>query len=857
VTTKSPQALAASPAGDETIAPLVAALSLDDKVRLLTGETAWRMFALPQIGLRSMALSDGPVGVRGTGEIPGATSLLMPSPSGLAATWNLDAARRAGTMFATEARRLGVDVVLAPQVNIQRTPIGGRHFECYSEDPLLTSRIAGAAVSAMQDAGVAACVKHYVANDSENYRTEYVSNVPEQAMREVYMAPFEYLVKEVGAWSVMAAYNAADAGGESAPMTEHQFLVNDVLKGEWGFDGAVVSDWMATNTTVESALGGLDLIMPGPGGPWEGNLLDAVRRGDVPESVIDDKVARLLLLAQRTGGIGETKPAPARPDDSAFLRTLAGEAMVVLRREDDFVVDPAGVEKIALIGPNAVNAYVLGGGSSTVHPHYVISPTAGLQAAFPDADITLLRGGSAMVHTPMADVANDLTDPETGEAGLVAIQLDKDGNVLSRTVDAAWSGWLREPAPECTDVVLEADIQLREAGEHRIDVGVVGAHRIIIDGVEISTSDVEVNANVILDSSANSPLGVGLTISTDQPRTVRVRVELKTVDAGGYGRWVRADFRHGRPGPSIEDEIVEAVAAAREADLVVLVVGTNAEVESEGWDRLGLSLPGRQDELVRRVLEVAPGAIVAVNAGAPVLLPWLEQAKTVLWSWFPGQECGHGLADVITGKTEPAGRLPWTLPAAEADVPIMDTAPDADMVLHYPEGVHVGYREWERTENLPAAPFGHGLGWTDFDYSTEASATVSHDGTVTVSVKVTNTGAREGAEVVQAYLEAPSPSPAGIERPIRWLGGFERVLVAPGETRTVDVQIPRRAFEVWDTAAHAWVLPSGDYAIAVGRSVRDRRARAVITLPSTGSTAPAEHHRPVEVSAPSQVAPST
>jgi len=865
VTTKSPDALGAIGTTGDSVAPLVAAISLEDKVRLLTGDTAWRLFSMPQVGLRSIALSDGPVGVRGTGEIPGVTSLLMPSPSALAATWDLNAAERAGTMFATEARRLGVDVVLAPQVNIQRTPVAGRHFECYSEDPYLTTQISAAAVSAMQRAGVAACVKHYVANDTENYRTEYISRVPEQAMREIYMAPFEHLVKEVGVWSVMAAYNDADAGGEIAPMTEHRYLVNDVLKGEWGFDGVVVSDWMATKSTVESALGGLDLVMPGPGGPWEGTLLEAVRRGEVPESAIDDKVARILLLAQRVGAIGpinsrgsvsQAKPVPSRDDDVRFLRTLAAEAMVALRRSDDYAVDPALISSIALIGPNAVNAYVLGGGSSTVHPEYVVSPTLGLQSAFPHADITLLRGGSALVHAPAVNVSAALTSPATGEPGVAISELNAAGDVIMSRVNSEWNGWHQDPTPGCTDVILETNMALNEAGEHRIEVGVVGAHRIVIDGHVVSTSDVEVDANVILDSSANSPLGSGLTVATDTPRTVPIRVELKTVDAGGYGRWVRADFRHAKPGPTIEEEIRDAVEAAREADLTVVMVGTNAEVESEGWDRVGLALPGRQDELVHRVLEVAPDAIVIVNAGSPVLLPWLDEAKTVLWAWFPGQECGDSIADVIVGNLEPSGRLPWTLPAAEADVPMMDTAPDLDMVLDYPEGVHVGYREWERTENVPAAPFGHGLGWTDFDYSTDASASLDDADIVSVSVAVTNTGRRAGHEVVQVYLQAPTPFPSGIDRPTRWLGGFERVRVDVAATMTVTVRVPRRAFEVWDTAAHAWVLPGGTYHVAVGRSVRDLRAHTTINLPPSGNAAPAAQKQPAEASTAHQGAPA-
>lgn len=826
------------------IAERVAALSLKNKVRLLTGSTAWRMHALDQIGLRSIAVSDGPVGVRGTDEIPGATSLLMPSPSALAATWNLADAERVGLMFATEARRLGVDVVLAPQVNIQRTPVGGRHFECYSEDPYLTRAIAGATVSAMQRAGVGACLKHYVANDSETARTQYVSRVDEQALREVYLAPFEDLVTNVGAWSIMAGYNGAEAGGEAAPMTEHHYLLTEVLKGEWGFDGVVMSDWMATNRTAESANGGLDLVMPGPGGPWEAALLAAVEAGEVTESVIDEKVARILLLAARVGALAPHSPIEidAPRDDSAYLRSLAAKSTVVLKGLGTLPV-ARDIASIALVGPNAVSAYVLGGGSSTVHPHYVVSPLEGIRAAYPNASVSLRRGGSTLIHTfPVAPAS---LAPEVGsaEVGVRITDRDATGSVIATRLEPQWSGWRRDLPDDVASIVLEGAVRLRVPGSHRIELGAVGTYTFYVDGALVARSNEPGNEKVILNSSVNAPAGFGTDVVIDAPRDVPIRVELEVIAAGGYGRFVRAELRHQAPAATVEEEIQEAVDAARSADLTVVVVGTNAEVESEGFDRSSLALPGHQDELVERILDAAPDAIVVVNAGSPLLLPWMGRAHTVLWSWFPGQECGHALADVLSGVTEPAGRLPWTLPGSEADVPVPDAIPDAAMVLAYGEGVHVGYRGWERSGATPAAPFGHGLGWTTWEYDSVALGSVDDAG-ITVAVTLSNTGPRRGTEVLQAYVRSSAALARHIDRPVRWLGGFATHELDAGSSATVDVTLPRRAFEVWDSARGGWILPEGNYAIEIGRSIRDIRLTSHLRLSTSHGSLTAATQEP-------------
>lgn len=808
-------------ATEAAIDVLVARCDLEAKVRLLTGMTAWRLHPDEALGLRSVVVSDGPVGVRGTGEKPGETSRLLPSPSALAATWDTGVARRVGSLLAAEARRHGVDVVLAPQLNLQRTPVAGRHFECYSEDPLLTSLIGSEVVAAMQEGGVGACVKHFVANDSETARTELVARVDERTLREVYLAPFEHAVRVAGVWNVMAAYNGVDDGTQSAPATEHGHLLRDVLKDEWGFDGVVVSDWLAARRTTEAAAGGLDLVMPGPGGPWEEHLVAAVRAGEVDEIELDDKVRRILRLAVRVGAVRALAAEPtAPPAEEGLLRELAARATVVLRDEDRVLpLDPTRLRRVALLGPNAHAAFVQGGGSAHVHPDAVVSPEEGLRSALPAADVVVLRGGDARRHAPDLDVLGAVREPRTGEPGLGVRVLDAGGRVLSEHVEPTWDGWLRDLPEEAHEVHLDGLVRLEAAGEHWLGLGTVGIWSFEVDGERLRGGDRPAGPEVVLDSSVNSPDAHGVRVQVAEPRDVVLSAELRVVHGEGYGTFVRGALRHRAPGPGVDEEIAEAVEAARAADLVVVVVGTNDEVESEGWDRTSLALPGRQDELVERVLDVAPDAVVVVNAGAPVLLPWLTRARTVLWTWFPGQECGDALADVLLGRTEPAGRLPWTLPASADDVPVPDAVPDAAGVVAYTEGLHVGYRAWERSGATPAAPFGFGLGWTTWRYDDGHQVLAADADAVRLEVDVTNTGPRRGTETVQVYLEADPVD--GLDRPVRWLAGFTTVSAGPGERVAVSVRLPRRTFEVWDVRRARWTTPPTRYRARVGRSVRD------------------------------------
>ncbi|MGW6537883.1 beta-glucosidase [Streptomyces sp. NPDC055051] len=823
--------------GDERRwAELLGKLETAEKVRLLTGAGLWTLPSEPRLGLHSVVTSDGPQGVRGTGEVPGETGLLAPAPSATAATWDTALAERLGRLFAAEARRRGVDVLLAPLVNLQRTPVAGRHFECLSEDPLLSGALGAALVRGLQDEGVAACLKHFVANDSETDRTRYRARIDARTLREVHLAPFERIVAESAPWSVMGAYSGLDDGTESAPVLEHRRILRGVLKDEWGFDGAVISDWAATRSAAPAANAGLDLVMPGPDGPWGAALVDAVRRGEVAESVIDDKVLRLMRLASRVGKLTEPwtpgeqpPPLPAAPapgpvgeNDFAVLREVLTRGTVLLRNEQALLpLDAERLGSLALIGPNAVEPYLQGGGSAYVPAVRTVGYAEGLRAALPDGvTLTVHRGGSSRRHAPFIDPAR-LT-------GLHAAHLTADGTQVDEEVRPTGNWGFLPVSDDVSDVVLTGRITLAEEGTHTLEFGCAGRFTVALDDDVVHTGTDDRGVELILESSHNHPTTHRHTVRVGAtPVELALRIGLRVVDGEGYGRFVTAHLRHQPPGPTVEDEIAEAVEAARAADVAVVVIGTNEEIESEGWDRADLELTAQQHRLVRAVAAANPRTAVVVNAGAPVLLPWADEVPALLWQWLPGQEAGHALADVLLGRAEPAGRLPWTLPARAEDVPVPDAVP-VDGIVDYREGRLIGHRAYDRSGTTPAFPFGHGLGWTTWSYaaaeapepSVPASPSRSAGGDgLPVTVTLTNTGPRRGREIVQAYLERPATS----GEPVRVLAGFAVAEAAPGETTTVTLTVPWRSFHTWDDTHHRWRPRTGPGRLRIGRSSRDLR----------------------------------
>jgi beta-glucosidase len=805
---------------------LVARLDLERKVRLLTGASAWTTHDEPAAGLRAMVLSDGPAGVRGQVEDDRSTSANLPSPTALAATWDESLVERLGRLLAAEARRKHADVLLGPTVNLQRTPLGGRHFECLSEDPLLSGRIGAAYVAGVQAGGVAATAKHYVANDAETDRFTVDVRVDERTLRELYLAPFEQLVRDGGAWLVMAAYN----GVNGATMTESPLLA-DPLKREWGFDGVVVSDWSATRSTEASARAALDLIMPGPGGPWGGELVAAVRQGRVPEAAVDDKVRRLLRLAARVGALeGTAAPAPAPPsagEVAALLRAAAAAGSVLVRNQADTLPLAAeGLRRVAVVGPNAAVARTQGGGSVRVTPDYAVSPLDGLRAALAPLGVEVVHALGARVRAGVEPLtAAQASDPETGEPGLRLRLLDGHGAVLrserraSGKLRWSWDGLPRRAAT----VEVAARLRAAAGGVHRLGVAGVGHFRLVAGGTVLvdghlrpESDDVGATSLTPGRSGGHLPLRAG--------EEVDLAVRYSPDPASPAARMTLGVEV---PAPPDDEELDHAVAAAGDADAAVVVVGTTAEIESEGFDRASLALPGRQDELVHRVAAANPRTVVVVNAGSPVALPWRDEVPAILLSWFGGQELGNALADVLLGRVEPGGRLPTTWAARERDVPVLRARPVAGR-LHYGEGIHVGYRAWARANAAPAFPFGHGLGYTTWSYEhLAAPATVSAGEDLVARVRLRNGGRRAGREVVQAYLSRGS---SAVERPAVWLAGFAVVDARPGETVTAEVRVPARALQHWSVGTHRWEAEPGGFELTAGRSVADRPLATHLTV---------------------------
>jgi beta-glucosidase len=825
--------------------PELASLKLDEKIRLLTGADNWRSAGDEALGLRPLAMSDGPAGVRGIVMDERAPSSSLPCPSALGATWDPALVAEVGRALGAEARSKGVDILLAPTVHLMRTPLGGRGFECFSEDPVLTAGIATAYVRGVQRAGVACAIKHYLCNESETERWTYDVQVAEHVLRELYLVPFEACVRDAAVAVVMAGYNAVNG----TTMTEHRPLLQDLLKDEWGFAGATLSDWHATRSTEETALAGLDLAMPGPDGPWGERLAAAVRAGRVPEELIDDKVQRLLHVATAIGaraasGSGHfhlNKDEINGQADPALLRRAAAAAFTLLRNSGDAlplaVSGPGAVRRLALIGPNAVAPVTQGGGSASVPPTGAPTPADALRSAL--AELTGESGPPELVVEPGCVTweavpepdPSALTDPATGQPGTGLEFRSADGELLAAEHRTATMFTWWEDLPEGVGwggqgrIVLRTRFRAGQDGPHLIGAGGVGQLTLTVDGRVQAQGRTPIPADPVEAMVRPGEIRATVTLRAGQDTELEVSLLPENWKQGPIS------IRLGVVAAPDEDALLDAaVRAAADADTAVVVVGSGPATESEGYDRPGLALTGRQDELVRRVAAANDRTIVVVNAGMPVLMPWAEQVAAVGWAWLGGQATGGALADVLLGRAEPGGRLPVTMPAAEADCPVLHAVP-VDGVLRYDEGLLIGYRGFDRAGTEPQFPFGHGLGYTSWALDSmtagdtaagsgvASSRVVGSGADLELTVVARNTGARRGRDVVQVYVAPPPGGDPG--RPVRALAGFAAVTAEPGEAVSARITVPGRAFARWDEAAASWVHPPGEYTVSAGHSSRD------------------------------------
>jgi beta-glucosidase len=786
---------------DETrLRSLVDSLDLETKVQLLTGASTFTLHGCPEIGLAAMNLSDGPTGVRGLRFAGGQDACLLPNATLLASAWSEETTREAGQILSEEAERQDIHVVLGPTINLHRTPLGGRLFEAYSEDPLLTGRLATSYVDALQENGIGACLKHLVANESETERHTVDSRVDEATLREVYLLPFEIAVQESDPWSVMAAYNRVN--GLTA--TEQVHVNTEILKGEWAYTGLLMSDWHATTSTAASANGGLDLVMPGPDGPWGDQLVKAVRNGEVSEATVDDHVARLLRLADRVGALGDTRrtradlPEPASPARRVQLERLAASGMTVLTNDGTLPLAPD--TKVALIGRHAVDTVDMGGGSAVVRPPHQITVAEGFADRFSRVEVV---DGVEVRTRARPGRPGYLVDPDTGLPGIRVLLVAADGTVIrDERLDETTT--LAAHDHDLAGTPVRAELTATVVDDGRVEVGVLGAGSWVLDaGGEEHRCDIRLETSDLGEAVLRPP---GWTTETDSDGRLllKARVDLYDGQLGRIGLVARPAHRRS------EQVIADGVRAAEQAEVAVVVVGLTEEEETEALDKSTLALPGDQDAMVAAVAAAARRTVVVVNAATPVLMPWLSEVDAVLWAGLPGQEGGHAVAAALRGDFEPAGRLVTTFPA-EDGASVAWTVRPTDGALDYSEGAYLGYRgHFADRAPAPLFWFGHGLGYGSWEYG-DVAAEPGPDAPV-VRVPVTNTSSTDSREVVQVYFRPTEP-----DQPVR-LVGWDAVDVPAGQTVTATVSCEPRMWRRWDTATGGWqrLAPGGELLVARG-----------------------------------------
>lgn len=815
---------------------LLSQMTVQEKAALLAGTNDWYTVPVERLGIPSLKMSDGPNGARGAGGFTGGVkAACFPAEISLASTWNTDLLERVGQALAREAKMKDAQVLLAPTVNIQRSPLGGRNFECFSEDPYLSARLAVAYITGLQREGVGASIKHYVCNDEEFERFTISSEVRERPLREIYLQPFQAAVREAHPWTIMAAYNLVNGIAAS----ENPYLLTEILRHEWGFDGAVISDWFfSVKSTAASVNAGLDLEMPTPRFRGE-KLLAAVERGEVAEATLDTSVRRLLQLLIKAGCFEHPEAAPEQdtnlPEHRALIREAGAEGIVLLKNEASILpLQREQLTSIAVIGPNTQVAQIMGGGSAQVNAHYAITPFEGIMAKVGNSvSVRYEQGCTNFKLLPLLERERLLAGTEGGAHGLAVTYFntpDLTGTSICQETQAqselSWFGEMPIGVnPQQFSLRATGRFTPLETGIYTFGLVSVGRSRLFIDEQEMID-------NWTQQTRGGDYFGMG---STEVQTTVKLeagRTYLLTLEFTKNETMPLGAVHLGCLPPVPADAIERAVRLASTSDVVIVCVGFGGEWQSEGFDRQSLALPGKQDMLIEQVAAANPRTIVVLNTGSPVTMPWLDQVAAVMQAWYPGQECGNAIADVLFGEINPSGKLPQTFPLCLEDTPTYLDFPGENGKIYYGEGLFVGHRYYEKRKIAPLFPFGFGLSYTTFSYGSLSLSTreIGVDDTLQVSIDITNTGQRSGKEIVQLYIRDEQ---ASLQRPEKELKGFAKVQLDPGERKTVTLSLGRDALAYYDDLAHGWVAEAGAFEVLVGASSQDIRARATFAFTAT------------------------
>lgn len=806
-----------NPASEHKIDSLLRLMTLEEKVSMCAGAAPRMAFqGVPRLEIPEVQCCDGPRGPNIGGQ---ATAF----PSGIAwgAAWNPALAEKAGKVMGCETRAIGRGVLLGPANNILRDPLCGRFFEYYTEDPYLNSRITVAAVKGIQSEQVAACLKHYACNNRENNRNFYMSRIGDRALHEIYLPAYEAAVGEGGLWSIMTAANGVN--GEF--VSDSRRLLTDILKKEWGFDGFVITDWLQTRSTEKAALAGLDISMPGGEGCGFGRpLLDAVREGRVPESVIDDKVRRILRIYERIGALdGRNLSAGAvinTPQHQETALQLAEESIVLLRNEGGMLPLRRGM-KVLVTGPNADKHFCLPGmgGSSGIESPYETTVLDGLRNLPGNTDISYFPTEQLGGFSPIPAEAVH-SDPHGTEPGWRATYTGAE-RTLVRTepqIDFMWE--MKSPDKTIPVESFSANFQgwitPPVSGVYTLRLTVGGWCAIFPEGCYGAPT-------IVADDSREGERTVTATIQLqkDEPYFFCVNYSKnRECDAS-----VRLEWKLPESSESAE-ALARLDAAAREADAVIFVGGLDHSLDTEGRDRLTMEFPQDQERLITRLAAINPSTAVVLINGSPMELGgWIDRVSAVVEAWYPGMEGGTAITNILYGETDPSGRLPFTWPKRLEDSPSHKlAAQDLDNV-NYDEGLMVGYRYFDTQEVEPQFPFGYGLSYTTFRYG---KLHVSEkEGKVCCRIEIRNIGRCDGSETVQIYVRPERPS---VMRSTHELKAFEKLFLRAGERRTVEFTLPARAFSYYSEAESRWVEDPGPYTIEAAASSRDIRSTAQIEI---------------------------
>ena len=802
---------------------IIKTLTLDEKVSLLSGFNSWYTNKIEKKNIPSIKMSDGPNGVRGDSN-SGKSSACFPCAISIGSTWDLSLIKDIGVALGEEAQAKDVDVLLGPTINIHRHPLGGRHFESFSEDPFLTGKIATNYVQGVQSKTVAACLKHFVGNDTEYERHSISSNIDAQTLREIYLLPFEMGIKEGNAKVVMSAYNKLN----NIFCSSHQDLLIKILKEEWGFDGYVVSDWGAALETIENANGGLDLEMPGPSNVWGKALIDAVEASEVSEKLIDDKVKRILTVAEFSNRFQKpqikAEQAIDQPKHRLLLRKAAADGMVLLKNEGSLPLKK-NIKKLAVIGPNALEAQIIGGGSASLRPHYQIHPLEAVQERL-GHETEILYSKGCHTHKYLPKINEELMEEKDGF--LVEYfdgnQFDKNLILEERLTGSKF--WVFEGfAKDVISKEERPDISVRFSctykpdisGLHEFEIFGIGKCRLLIDGNELIDNWTSMDpGEAFFTFGSASKKGV-----TNLQKGEAYKIEVQYKFEGSFPA-----VYIGCQAPDEVDIFQEALETASHADDVILIVGTNSDWETEGNDRADFNLPANQNKLIEAILEANQNTVVVINTGSPIHMPWEKKAKAIIQTWFAGQEFGNALVDILSGEVNPSGKLPTTFPVKIEDTPAYKNYPGKNLQMNYDEKLLVGHRWYESNSIKPLFCFGHGLSFTSFNYQ-NLEVTTGSDFVVTCKFEIQNTGDISGLEIAQCYVGFASPLPG---EPYKTLQGFVKEEIGANELKKVEIKLGPRNFSFWSVETNTWQIREGSYQILIGSSSENILLQANINL---------------------------